>query len=243
VVLFRTLHKHQRRKPPAYLLPEGNVHADGVSLEQTLEITWYTVSLPLNLRSTSLEITNLIPSSSWIVPSSTNTTLSSAALVEDIKTTGTDLTVAIALANLLATQVLEPRAKRAIDIVVLARKSVLSWITKRIMLVAPVSAEVEPVERRVRRHRTSAENIRSGVVRKGVCVQHRIPERAAIRDVVKQSPWQHIGMHAGCGIHGMGTSSRVYNRLDMSQHVKSSRSKGTCGILTLFPDFSTASYA
>lgn len=53
-------------------------------------------------------------------------------------------TLVIALADLLPSQILETRTKRAVDIVVLAHKTILSWIAKLVELVTPVAIKEEP---------------------------------------------------------------------------------------------------
>ena len=54
--------------------------------------------------------------------------------------------IAIALADLLASQILEPRPQWSVDVVVLAKEAILSRVVKGIELVAPMAGEVEEAD-------------------------------------------------------------------------------------------------
>lgn len=81
----------------------------------------------------------------------------------------------LTLAHLAPAEVLKPWPQRPIDIVVLAGKSILTSVTKRIELVSPMAIEEEPFLRRIWSEVRRAERVILVIVCVGVKVQERVP--------------------------------------------------------------------
>lgn len=95
-----------------------------------------------------------------------------------------DDAVAIPLADLLSSQVLETRSERAIDVMILASEAILTRIRQRVKLVAPVALEVKPFDRRVRRDGRRPKRVVLVIVRVAMNIERRIPQWAAISDIM-----------------------------------------------------------
>ena len=86
----------------------------------------------------------------------------------------------------------ESGAKGAIDVMVLAGKAVLSVVAQWVVFVAPFPCKVEPWGRSVGCSIGSAQRIGNMVVRVCERIESRIPKRASIGFVVKDSERENI---------------------------------------------------
>jgi hypothetical protein len=87
---------------------------------------------------------------------------------------------------------LEPRAEGTVHIVILACKSILSMITQRIELVAPMTVEVEPLCRCGWAESRGAKGVTDMVVRVHVGVEKWIPKRSSVCLIMQKTPWKDV---------------------------------------------------
>lgn len=98
---------------------------------------------------------------------------------------------------------------------VLAEEAVLAGIAERVELVAPVAPEVEPLAGGGRGQGRRAQVVAPVVVRVGVVVERRVPERPAVRHVVQDAARQDVRVHARRGVHGVGAGGGEAHGLGM----------------------------
>lgn len=96
------------------------------------------------------------------------------------------------LAYFSSAEMFEPGAKGTVDVMVLAGKAVLSVVIQWVEFVAPFPCEVEPWGGSVGCSIGSAQRIGYIIVRVCERIQSRIPKRAAIGFVVKDSERENI---------------------------------------------------
>ena len=106
--------------------------------------------------------------------------------------------------------------QRAIDVMILASKPILSVVIQWIKFVAPFPREVKPLSRGVGCSIGSGQRISDMIV--SVCenIEGRIPKRAAICFVVEDSEREDIWVCTWSCIHCMGANCRINDRLSQS---------------------------
>jgi hypothetical protein len=112
-------------------------------------------------------------------------------------------TFSTALTDFLTTQVLESWTERAVDVMILTHESVLSCVAQWVEFVAPMASKVKPSHRRIRCEVRCKKSVRLIVVRKGIQILHRVPQRATVRLIVQNAARKDIRVGTGCAIHGM----------------------------------------
>lgn len=107
---------------------------------------------------------------------------------------------------------LEPRPKRAVDIMILPHEPILAIVIERIQLVAPVAREVEPFYRGGRGMVGGEEGVGRGRVGVGVGVEGRVPEGPTVSNIVKEAEGKDIRVGPRGGVHSVRADGRVHDR-------------------------------
>lgn len=119
------------------------------------------------------------------------------------------------LADLPAIEVFEPRTQRAVHVMVLSGKAVLSMVAEWVELVSPVAIKVEPLCGGVRAGGRGAQSVVVVVVGVRMAVEQRIPEWTAVGLVMEKTPWQDVVVHAWSGVHGVRAHGGVNDGLKL----------------------------